>query len=58
MQQLLKNAKIVPSKNAPKPKKSKSDNFAISETMLNKNELMALANAQKQNGKTGLAVFI
>ena len=58
-----KKRKNCNSKNAPKPKKSKLDNFTISETILNKNiktpnELMALANAQKQNGKTDLAEFI
>ena len=63
VQQPLKNAKFVPLKMSPKHKKSKLDNFTIHETTLNKNiktpnELMALANEQKQNGKTDLAEFI
>lgn len=45
-----------------KPPKRKVGNFTISETILNNaiqtlNELMALANAQKQNGKADLAKF-
>ena len=58
-----KKRKNCTSKNAPKPKKSKLNNFIISETTLHKhiktpNELMALANAQEPNGKTDLAEFI